>query len=67
MQYDQAVFSQAIAMVCSHVESPLSLTPWAHSSQQDNESCDVLERYEKYHPVYNKVMQDTPSEQKTDT
>ena len=26
----------------------------------------ILERYDKYHLVYNKVMQDLPSEQKTD-
>jgi hypothetical protein len=38
-----------------------------HTSQRDNEYCNKLERYEKYHPVYNKAMQDLSSEQNTDT
>ncbi len=31
-------------------------------SQRDNESCNILERNEKHHPIHNKVMQDLPSE-----
>jgi hypothetical protein len=42
--------------------SPLSSAPWAYPSQRDNESCNILERYEKHHPIQNKVMQDLPSE-----
>jgi hypothetical protein len=44
-------------MVCSHVLSPLSSSPRAHPSQREDESCNILKRYEKYHPVNNKVMQ----------
>jgi hypothetical protein len=46
------------------VASPLSSAPWAHLSQRDDESCNILERYEKYHPVYNKVMQNLSSEKR---
>jgi hypothetical protein len=56
--------TKALAKLCSYVELPLSSAPWAYPSQRDNESCDILERDEKYHPIQNKVMQDLPSEYK---
>jgi hypothetical protein len=61
-QLEQAGHTQAISIVCSHVVSPLSLAPRAHPSQRDNQSCNILERYEKYHLVCSKVMQNLPSE-----
>ncbi len=57
-----ALNTEAYARSCSYVVSPLSPAPWAHPSQRDNESCDILKRYEKHHPIQNKVMQDLPSE-----
>ncbi len=36
--------------------------PWAYPSQSDNASCNILERYEKHHPIQNEVMQDLSSE-----
>jgi hypothetical protein len=51
-------------MACSHVVSPLSSAPWAHQSQRDDKSCNILERYEKYHLVYIKVLQNLSSEKR---
>ncbi len=54
--------TKALAKLCSYVVSPLFSAPWAYPSQRDNESYDILERYEKNHPIQNEVMQDLPSE-----
>jgi hypothetical protein len=57
--------TKALAKSCSYVVPPLSSAPWAHPSRRDNESCDILERNEKHHPIQNEVLQDLPSEYKT--
>ena len=54
--------TEALAKSCSYVVPPLSSAPWAYPSRRDNESCDILERNEKHHPIQNEVMQDLPSE-----
>ncbi len=33
---------------------------WTHTSQREDECCDVLERYVYHHPVTNKVLQILP-------
>jgi hypothetical protein len=47
--------------VCAvKVVSPLPTAPWTHTSQRDNEYCNLLERYAYHHPVTNKVLQILP-------
>ncbi len=45
---------------CNQMISPLPTAPWTHTSQREDEWCDVLERYAYHHPVTNKVMQILP-------
>jgi hypothetical protein len=51
---------QATPGVCSQMVSPLPTAPWTHTSQRDDECCNVLERYAYHHLVTNKVLQILP-------
>jgi hypothetical protein len=39
----------------------LPTAPWTHTSQNDDEYCNVLERYAYHHLINNKVLQILPS------
>ncbi len=52
-----ASYPQATPGACSQMVSPLPTAPWTHTSQRDDECCNVLERYAYHHPVNNKVLQ----------
>ncbi len=62
MQQRKANYTKAIAMASFHVVPPLSSASGADLSWRDDESCDILERNEKYHLIHNKMMQVMPSE-----
>jgi hypothetical protein len=42
--------------------APLPPTPWALTSQGDNDIRDVLERYAYYHPEIRQILQISPSQ-----
>jgi hypothetical protein len=48
-------------MACSPMVSPLPTASWTHSSQRDDECCNVLERYAYHNLFTNKVLQDLPN------
>ncbi len=54
-------------MASNDVVPPLSLAPGVQPSQKDDERCNILERNVNYSPIYNKIMQVMPSQQKTYT
>ncbi len=46
----------------SELVPPLPLTPWAFTSQGNDEIRDVLERYVYYHPEICQILQILPSQ-----
>jgi hypothetical protein len=55
-----AGYPQAAPGACSRMVSPLPTAPWTHTSQRDDECCNVLKKYVYHHPVTNKVLQILP-------
>jgi hypothetical protein len=56
-----ASYPQATSGACSQMASQLPTAPWTHTSQREDECCDVLERYVYHHPVNIKVLQILPN------